>query len=99
MEDNDDNKDEDFHGDTTESDKDYLGSDDDTGRMAIDDPDDFVYRPGKRAPKRKAPVKRPQRSTGTKRKRGSSALTFVLIRSTLLWGLHGERHLYSTSEF
>ena len=81
MEDNDDNKDEDFHGDTTESDKDYFGSDDDTGRMAIDDPDDFVYRPGKRAPKRKAPVKRSQRTTGTKRKKGCS--TFVWQRCLL----------------
>jgi hypothetical protein len=74
-----DDQDDPFDNDDTgeadeDDDDDYLGSDDDDDDDVIstinDDPDDFVYQPGRKAPRKKSPMKRLPSSTGRKRKRG-----------------------------
>jgi hypothetical protein len=57
------------------TDDDYIGSDDESGLNTKDDPDDFVYQPGKKTPKKRTSMKRSRSRTSAKRKRGASTRT------------------------
>ena len=52
------------------TDDDYIGSDEESGLHTKDDPDDFVYQPGKKTPKKRTSIKRSRSRTTPKRKRG-----------------------------
>ncbi|CAF3398567.1 unnamed protein product [Rotaria socialis] len=64
--------DEQEEDDDTGADDDYIGSDEEVGFNTKDDPDDFVYQPGKKTPKKKPPMKRSRKGTTNKRKKGGS---------------------------
>jgi hypothetical protein len=54
-----------------ETDDDYIGSDEESGLITKDDPDDFVYHPGKKTPKKRTSIKRSRSRSTPKRKRGT----------------------------
>ncbi|CAF3681523.1 unnamed protein product [Rotaria sp. Silwood1] len=62
--------DEEDEEEEVETDDDYIGSDEESGLNTKDDPDDFVYQPGKKTPKKRSSIKRSRKGTGQKRKKG-----------------------------
>ncbi|CAF1113631.1 unnamed protein product [Rotaria magnacalcarata] len=54
------------------TDDDYIGSDEEVGFNTKDDPDDFVYQPGKKTPRKKPPMKSSRKGSTNKRKKGGS---------------------------
>ena len=62
--------DDDDDDEVGETDDDYVGSDEESGLNAKDDPDDFIYRPGKKIPKKRPSIKRLRSRTTYKRKTG-----------------------------
>ena len=57
------------------TDDDYIGSDEESGLNTKDDPDDFVYQPGKKTPKKRTSLKRSRSRSTPKRKRGIDSIT------------------------
>ncbi|CAF1035629.1 unnamed protein product [Rotaria sordida] len=58
--------------DELDTDDEYIGSDEESVLNTKDDPDDFVYQPGKKIPKKRSSIKRSRRRTTHKRKQGAS---------------------------
>jgi len=68
-----DEEEEEEEDDEKDTDDDYIGSDEESGlNTKDDDPDDFVYQPGKRIPKKRPSIKRSRSGNIQKRKRGAS---------------------------
>ncbi len=67
-----DEEEEEDDDDEKDTDDDYIGSDEESGLHTKDDPDDFVYQPGKRIPKKRPSIKRSRSGNIHKRKRGTS---------------------------
>ncbi|CAF3552882.1 unnamed protein product [Rotaria sp. Silwood1] len=76
--------DEEDEEEEVETDDDYIGSDEESGLNTKDDPDDFVYQPGKKTPKKRTSVKRSRKGTGaaTRSKRGRKRSKIIIDEKT-----------------